>query len=254
MLTLSSPANDLASAPFDRSNTPGRPAAGAAPPAAVDAKTTAAPAQADTKIPDVMRTLSAAAAFNAALGSAPATLALMADIAVASGSGTLSDEERDQLQAQYSQLTQQVAGMVSGAGAGAQSGAPSDSDDGGAARRQGGDDPSLPSPRTDEQPAQYVHKDGPEQVVTTTRATATEVVQAADAPAPRVSAQAHSLHVGVDSYEPVTVRQTQTHSTHPATFAQVAQETTTQRVRTEQVIRITQLSQVAETSQVSVVA
>ena len=276
MLTLSPTANDPVSPPYDRSNAAlaagavvsGRSEASIAAQqqATIDQnRQAAAAAQAssgmDTRIPDVMRQLSAAAALNAALGSAPATLAMMSDIAVASGSGTLSDEERQQLQAQYSQLTQQVASMVGSTSASAQSNAASDQQqpDGGDAQRQGrpssaGSDNRSTATRTDVGPSQTLQQNMTEQVVTTTHVVETATTGDQDTPSPRVSAQTHALHVGADSYEPVTVRQMQTRSTRPATLAQVAQETTTERIRTEQVTRIAQMSQVAQVATVSVVA
>jgi hypothetical protein len=272
MLTLSPTAHDPVSNPYDRTNA--ALAAGAVVSGRSEASVAAqqqqvadrnqqaaAAAQAsriDTRIPDVMRQLSAAAALNAALGSAPATLAMMTDIAVASGSGTLSDEERLRLQEQYSQLTQQVASMVGRASAGAQSNAASDQQDAGGSPQgrppsSGSDDRSAVT-RTDVGPSQTLHQDMTEQVVTTTRYVQSPAAGEQDAPSPQVSAQSHALHVGADSYEPVAVRQLQTRSTRPAGFAQVAQETTTQRVRTEQVTRIAQMSQVAQAATVSVVA
>ena len=275
MLTLSPTANDPVSPPYDRSNAAlaagavvsGRSEASVAArqQATVDANqqaavTARASAGIDTRIPDVMRQLSAAAALNAALGSAPATLAMMSDIAVASGSGTLSDEERQQLQEQYSQLTQQVASMVGSTSASAQSNAASDQQqDAGGAQQQGrpssaGSDNRSTATRTDVGPSQTLQQNMTEQVVTTTHVVETASTGDQDTPSPRVSAQTHALHVGADSYEPVTVRQMQTRSTRPATFAQVAQETTTERIRTEQVTRIAQMSQVAQVATVSVVA
>jgi hypothetical protein len=274
MLMLSPSANDPVSNPYDRSNAAlaagavvsGRSEASIAAQqqATVDRnQQAAAAAQAsagiDTRIPDVMRQLSAAAALNAALGSAPASLAMMTDIAVASGSGTLSDEERRQLQVQYSQLTQQVASMVGSTSAGAQSNAASDPrQDGGdkapARQSSAGSDERSTATRTEVGPSRTLQQNLTEQVVTTTRYVETAAVGDQDTPSPRVSAQAHAVHVGADSYEPVTVRQTQTHATRPASFTQVAQETTTQRVRTEQVTRIAQMSQVAQAATVSVVA
>jgi hypothetical protein len=273
MLTLSPTANDPGSNPYDRSNAAlaagavasGRSEASVAAQqqATVDQNRQAAAAAQvssgiDTNIPDVMRQLSAAAALNAALGSAPATLAMMSDIAVASGSGTLSDEERQQLQEQYSQLTQQVASMVGSASAGAQSNAASDQHNAGDAQQgrpsSSGSDERSAATRTEVGPSQTLQQNMTEQVVTTTRYVETGAAGDQDAPSPRVSAQSHALHVGADSYEPVTVRQTQTHTTRPASFTQVAQETTTQRIRTEQVTRIAQMSQVAQVATVSVVA
>jgi hypothetical protein len=48
-------------------------------------------------------------------GSLPATLCRMRDIAVATGSGTLNDDARSKLQAEYSQLSQSVARAVNSA-------------------------------------------------------------------------------------------------------------------------------------------
>jgi hypothetical protein len=223
-----------------------------------DAARTAAIAklsQPDTSIPDPVQMISTLAVVNASLGSAPATLAMMSDIAVASGSGTLSDADRSALQTQYAQLSQQFTATVGAASAGAQtSSSDQDSRDADAgANSQSSDDRRTTLTRTSDAPPQYVQHEPLEQLVTTTK-----MVQVQDDSAPRttpvVSLLRHELHVGTDSYEPVAVKQTMTRASRPAQFAQVEQQSTTHRVAVAQVTQIRQLTEVAQVQLVSVVA
>lgn len=223
-----------------------------------DAARTAAIAklsQPDAPIPDPVQMISTLAVVNASLGSAPATLAMMSDIAVASGSGTLSDADRSALQTQYAQLSQQFTAAVGAANAGAQtSSSDQDSRDAGAgANSQSSDDRRTTLTRTSDAPPQYVQHEPLEQLVTTTK-----MVQVQDDSAPRttpvVSLLRHELHVGTDSYEPVAVKQTMTRASRPAQFADVEQQSTTHRVAVAQVTQIRQLTEVAQVQLVSVVA
>lgn len=276
MLSLSPTANPLTSV-FERSNAaavaptaaaPARASTGAmanamakasadaraqASQQAQHAATAAKASVIDTSIPDVTNSFSSLAAMNAALGSMPATLQLMNDIAVASGSGTLSDEERSALQSQYADLTQQMATIVQQSGAAAATNGSTARDAQAGQNTQSSDDARSTLTRTDSQPAQLVYATPTEQLVRSSRSVTTPQYSA-DRNAPRVNLLTHELHVGVDSYEPVAVRQALTRIDRPASFAQVEQEDTSQRVRTQQVMRITQLSEVAQSAQVSVVA
>jgi hypothetical protein len=223
-----------------------------------DAARTAAIAklsQPDTSIPDPVQMMSTLAVVNASLGSTPATLAMMTDIAVASGSGTLSDADRSALQTQYAQLSQQFTATVGAANAGAQTSA-KDQDSrhaGTGANPQASDDHRSTLTRTSVAPPQYVQHEPLEQLVTTTK-----MVQVQDNTAPRttpvVSLLRHELHVGTDSYEPVAVKQTMTRASRPAQFADVEQQSTTHRVSVAQVTQIRQLTEVAQVQLVSVVA
>lgn len=225
-----------------------------------DAARTAAIAklsQPDTSIPDPVQMISTLAVVNASLGSAPATLAMMSDIAVASGSGTLSDADRSALQTQYAQLSQQFTAAVGAANAGAQTSSSNqdsrDADAGAGANSQSSDDRRTTLTRTSDAPPQYVQHEPLEQLVTTTK-----MVQVQDDSAPRttpvVSLLRHELHVGTDSYEPVAVKQTMTRASRPAQFADVEQQSTTHRVAVAQVTQIRQLTEVAQVQLVSVVA
>lgn len=269
MMTLSTPAANLASNPYERAAA--APAVNVAAPVRADssmddAKASAKLAKAneaasnrapsvDLAIPDVMRRLSMMATVNASLGSAPTTLAIMSDIAIASGSGTLSDVERAALQTQYSELSQQVVGAVGAASAGGQAGADTsrhDRDSRAGLDRQAADDRRSTLTQTGQQAPQYVHREGNEQLLATTT---TRVVPdgGGQRKAPVVTLLRHELHVGSDSYEPVSVKQTQTRLSQPAESARIEQRSTTHRMVAEQVSQIRQMSETAQVAQLSVV-
>ncbi len=214
----------------------------------------------DTSIPDPVRMLAMLGATggsaNNTSGTTPTTLAIMSDIAVATGSGTLSDAQRQQLQTQYAQLQVQLATAVNGMSESqAQAFADHQRDSDAGDNAQSADDRRSTLTRDREvQAPQYVQHEPEEQLVTTTK-----MVQVDENTAPRktpvVSVRVHELHVGSDSYEPVAVKQTsQTRTTRPAEFAQFEQQSTTHRVAVAQVTQIRQLSQVAQVQQLSVVA
>jgi hypothetical protein len=220
-----------------------------------DAQRTAAIAklmQASADTPDAASMLSTLAVVNAGLGSVPATLAKMSDIAVASGSGTLSDADRSLLQSQYGQLSQQVTSAVGSLGAGAQTSSHHGGGDSNAdSNSQSSDDRRSTLTRIVAQAPQIVRHEPVEHLVTTTK-----MVQVAENTGeramPGVVVHTHELHVGTDSYEPVAVKQTQMRLSRPATFAQVEAQTTTHRVAVAQVTQIVQMSQVAQVQQLSV--
>lgn len=207
----------------------------------------------DTAIPDAVTMLATMAVVNAGLGSTPATLALMSDIAVASGSGTLSDADRATLQVQYAQLSRQVAGAVGSSSAGQQAAADHQRDSDAGQNTQSSDDRRSTLTRDEGQAPQTVRHEPTEQLVRTTKLVEV-AVDAAPEKTPRVTLHTHELHVGTDSYEPVAVKQTQTRASRPATFAELEQQTTTHRVRVAQVTQIREMSQVAQVQQLSVVA
>ena len=234
---------------------------GADPTRASDAARAAPVAKAgaiDTSIPDPVRMLAllgSTSSANNTSGTTPTTLAMMSDIAVASGSGTLSDAQRQQLQTQYAQLQVQLATAVNGMSESqAQAFADHQRDsDAGDNAQSGADRRSTLTRDNQAQAPQTVQHEPQEQLVTTTK-----MVQVRDDSAPQkapvTTVRVHELHVGSDSYEPVAVKQTQTHTTRPAEFARVEQQSTTHRVAVAQVTQIRQLSQVAQVQQLSVVA
>jgi hypothetical protein len=235
------------------------PAPQAAPPAAAPAAPRPKPAVADDSIPDpvrMMALLSASAGASGTSGapaSTPATLAMMSDIAVASGSGAISDAQRNQLQAQYAQLQAQFGTTVDSASQ-AQAAADHRRDSDTGDNAQSSDDRRSTLTRDSlTQAPQTVQHDPQYQLVTTTKMV--QIGQDSAPPkTPVASVRVHELHVGSDSYEPVAVKQTQTRSTRPAGFAQVEAQTTTHRVAVAQVTQIRQMSQVAQVQQLSVVA
>jgi len=251
--TASQSAIDAASA---RSERGAADAAGAAKEAKANATANANASSVDTSVPNVMNALSTLAIVSQNMGSVPATLALMSDIAVASGSGTLSDAERSQLQAQYVQLTQQVSSMVAKTGEADSGSSTKDNptpDSEAGENTQSSDDRRSTLTRLEQQAPQTVYRDPVEQVVTTTKTTV-EPDYTAKAPAPSVTLHTHELHVGTDSYEPVAFTQKQTRMSQPATIGQVEQHSTSHRIRVAQVTQITQMSQVAQVAQLSVMA
>lgn len=75
--------------------------------------------RAATAIPDPMASLSTVAVAGA-MNTLPAALGMLQRIALASASGTLTDADRQNLQAEHAQLTAKVVGSVGSVGAGEQ--------------------------------------------------------------------------------------------------------------------------------------
>jgi hypothetical protein len=223
-----------------------------------EAKVTAATAdaaeQAAKPVPDVMKSLSTIAVVGA-LGSVPAALSMMREIAIASASGTLSDADRRTLQDDYAQLSQKVVASVGAVDAGqhAESSAGHDDekdDNSGNAFRESSDDRRSTLTRTVESPMQAPTREPVEHTVTTQRAT---LVADGHAPqkGPLVNFRTHELHVGTDSYEPVSQRQTMSRPTQPATFGRYETHTETHHVYVAQAAQVTQFVQVAQTGHVA---
>jgi len=218
------------------------------------AQASANAAAARPQIPDVTQSLSTIA-IAGALSSVPLALSLMQQIALAVGSGTLSDADLKQLQAEYAQLTQKVSSVVGSASAGAQaeSSAGHDSrkdDNAESSFRENSDDRRSTLTRTVATSTQTVQRDPVAQLVPTTRTTLVEDGHA-PASAPVTTLRTHELHVGTDSYEPAPLRQTQTRFTTPAARGRLEQRTETHRVLVAQVAQIRQLSEVGQTAHIA---
>jgi flagellin-like hook-associated protein FlgL len=215
------------------------------------AATQRAAREAATEVPDPMTSLSTVAVAGA-MSSVPAALEMMRSIALQSAAGRLSDTDRQTLHADYARLTAHVATTVGSVGA-SESQTPTRDDErednAGNTWRESSDDRRSTLTQTKvvaQQTVQYA----PIQHTTTVQH---QVLQAAGhgAPAPpRVDLRTHDLHVGTDSYEPVTVRQSVTHPVEPATAGRLETHAETQRTTAAQAAQITQFVQVAQTQHV----
>lgn len=212
--------------------------------------------QATTDVPDPMTSLSTVAAVGA-MNSLPAALNMLRNIALASASGTLTDADRQTLQADYAQLTAQVVSSVGSASAGAQSQSSTPHDDerrdAGNTRRESGDDARATLTQTVEVARQTVQYAPVERTSTTQGRT---LVADGRGPQkdPRVDFRTHDLHVGTDSYEPVSIRQSMSHPTLPATFGRIETHAETQHTFVAQAAQITQFVQVAQTEHIAPLA
>ena len=218
------------------------------------AATAAATRQATTEVPDPMTSLSTVAIVGA-LNSLPAALNMMRNIAMASASGTLSDADRQTLQDDYAQLTARVVSAVGSTSAGAQAQSSTTHDDerednAGNTWHEDSDDRRSTLTRTVEVPLQTVQQQPVERSFTTQKQT---LVPDGHGPQkdPQVDFRTHELHVGTDSYEPVSVRQSFSHPTTPATFGRVETHAETQHTFVAQAAQITQFVQVAQTEHVA---
>jgi hypothetical protein len=218
------------------------------------AATAAAAQQSVVDVPDPMSNLSTVA-IAGAMNSLPAALNMMRNIAMASASGTLTDADRQVLQTEYAQLTAKVVSTVGSvsADARAQSSTSQDKereDNAENTWRQDGDDRRSTLTQTVEMPQQTVQYQPVERTVTTQKQT---LVPDGHGPQkdPQVDFRTHELHVGTDSYEPVSVRQSMTHPTTPATFGRVETHAETQHTFIAQAAQITQFVQVAQTEHVA---
>ncbi|MEP6505794.1 MAG: hypothetical protein ABJD97_20845 [Betaproteobacteria bacterium] len=221
--------------------------------AKVVATTDAAATHARMQVPDVMKSLSTVAVVGA-LNSVPAALNMMREIAIASASGTLSDADRRTLQDDYAQLSQKVVTSVGAVDAGQQpesSAGHDDQRDDNAENtyRESSDDRRSTLTRTVAVPMQVAQREPVEHTVTTQKSTLV-----ADGHAPRQDPQAnfrtHELHVGTDSYEPVSQRQTMMRPTTPAALGRYETHAETQHVHVAQAAQVTQFVQVAQTAHV----
>jgi flagellin-like hook-associated protein FlgL len=219
-----------------------------------DAAAVAAAREATLRVPDPMTSLSTVAVAGA-MSSLPAALNMMRNIALASADGTLSETDRQTLQTEYAQLNAQVVSSVGSASAGAasqQSTAHDDprEDNAGNPSREDLDDHRSTSTRTVEQPTQVVQYLPVERTATTQTQT---LVPDGHGPQrdPQVDFRTHELHVGADSYEPMSVRQSLEHPTTPATFGRLESHAVTTHTRVAQAAQITQFVQVAQTEHVA---
>ena len=213
----------------------------------------AASRQAAMQVPDPMTSLSTVAVAGA-MNSLPAALNMMRNIAMASASGTLTEADRQTLQSEYAQLTAKVVSSVGSVSAGEQaqqSTAHDDEREDNAENtwREDSDDHRTTLTQTVEVPKQTVQYLPVERTATTR----TQVlVPDGHGPQrdPQVDFRTHELHVGTDSYEPVSVRQSIEHPTTPETFGRLESHAETTHTFVAQAAQITQFVQVAQTEHV----
>ena len=218
-----------------------------------NAASVAAARQAAMQVPDPMTSLSTVA-IAGAMNSLPAALNMMRNIAMASADGTLSDADRQTLQAEYAQLTAKVVTSVgASAGAQAQQSATRDDereDNAENTWREDSDDHRTTLTRTIEVPTQTVQYQPVERTATTQKQT---LVPDGHGPQrdPQVDFRTHELHVGTDSYEPVSMRQSMEHPTSPETLGRIESHAETTHTFVAQAAQITQFVQVAQTEHVA---
>ena len=213
----------------------------------------AAARQAAMQVPDPMTSLSTVAVAGA-MNSLPAALNMMRNIAMASASGTLTEADRQTLQSEYAQLTAKVVSSVGSVSAGEQaqtSTAHDDEREDNAENtwREDSDDRRTTLTQTVEVPKQTVQYLPVERTATTR----TQVlVPDGHGPQrdPQVDFRTHELHVGTDSYEPVSVRQSIEHPTTPETFGRLESHAETTHTFVAQAAQITQFVQVAQTEHI----
>ena len=205
-------------------------------------------------VPDPMTSLSTLAVAGT-MNSLPAALNMMRNIVMASASGTLSDADRQALQTEYAQLTDKVVSSVGGVGAGEQSQQSTAHDDereGNAqnTRREDSGDHGTTLTQAVEVPRQAVQYQPVERTVTTQKQTLVP-----DGHGPRHDPQAgyrtSELHVGTDSPEPASVRQSTTHPPMPETFDRIESHPETAHTFVAQAAQITQFVQVAQTEHIA---
>ena len=219
-----------------------------------DAAAAAVARQAAMQVPDPMTSLSTVAVAGA-MNSLPAALNMMRNIVMASASGTLSEADRQTLQTEYAQLTAKVASSVGSVGAGEQaqqSTAHDDEREDNAENtwRESSDDHRTTLTQTVEEPRQTVQYLPVEHTATTRKQT---LVPDGHGPQrdPLVDLRTHELHVGTDSYEPVSVRQSMEHPTTPETLGRIESHAETTHTFVAQAAQITQFVQVAQTEHVA---
>ena len=218
-----------------------------------NAATLAASRQQTTELPDPMDSLSTVAVAGA-MDSLPAALNMMRSIAMASAAGTLSEADRQTLQSEYAQLTVQVASSVGSVSASQQAQTSTAHDqqrdaEAQRARYEDSDDHRTTLTQTMEMPKETVQYQPIERTTTVQRQT---LVEDGHGPQkdPRVDFRTHELHVGADSYEPVSMRQSMEHPTAPETFGRIETHAETQHSFVAQAAQITQFVQVAQTEHI----
>jgi hypothetical protein len=215
-----------------------------------NAATAVAARQAAMVVPDPMNSLSTVA-MAGALNSLPAALDMMRSIAMASAAGTLSDADRQALQSEYAQLSAKVVGSVS-AGEQAQTSTTHDDEREHNAEntwREDSDDHRTTLTQTREVPKETVQYQPVERTTAVQRQSLALDGHAMQKD-PRVDFRTHELHVGTDSYEPVSMRQSMEHPTTPETFGRVETHAETQHSFVAQAAQITQFVQVAQTEHI----
>ena len=219
-----------------------------------NAATMVAARQAAQQVPDPMTSLSTVAVAGA-MNSLPAALNMMRNIAMASAAGSLSDADRQALQSEYAQLNAHVVSSVGSVSAGAasqQSTAHDDEREDNAENtwRESSDDHRTTLTRTVAQPRQVVQYQPVERSTTTEKQTLVQDGHGSQRD-PQVDFRTHQLHVGADSYEPVSVRQAMEHPTTPETFGRLESHAETTHTFVAQAAQITQFVQVAQTEHVA---
>ena len=214
----------------------------------------AATRRATTEVPDPMTSLSTLAVVGA-MNSLPAALNMMRNIVMASANGTLTDTDRQTLQAEYARLSAKVVASVGSASAGAQTQSSTTHDDEREDNaentwREDSDDRRSTLTRTAEMPKQTAQYEPVERTSTTQKQT---LVPDGHGPQkdPQVDLRTHELHVGTDFYEPVSIRQAMSHPTTPETFGRIETHAQTQHTFVAQAAQITQFVQVAQTEHVA---
>ena len=219
-----------------------------------NAAAVAASRQVATQVPDPMTSLSTVAVAGA-MNSLPAALNMMRNIAMASASGTLSDADRQTLQTEYAQLTAKVVSSVGSVSTGEQarqSTAHDDEREDNAENtwREDSDDHRSTLTRTVEVAKETVQYLPVERTSTTQKQT---LVPDGHGPQrdPQVDFRTHELHVGSDSYEPVSMRQSMEHPTMPESLGRIESHAETSHTFVAQAAQITQFVQVAQTAHVA---
>ncbi len=217
------------------------------------AATAIATRQAAMVVPDPMNNLSTVA-MAGAMNSLPAALDMLRSIAMASAAGTLSDADRQALQSEYAQLSAKVVGSIGSVSAGEQAQTSTKHDDERDDNaeniwREDSDDHRTTLTQTREVSKETVQYQPVERTTTVQRQSLAldgHVMQKD----PRVDFRTHELHVGTDSYEPVSMRQSMEHPTTPETFGRVETHAETQHSFVAQAAQITQFVQVAQTEHI----
>jgi flagellin-like hook-associated protein FlgL len=217
------------------------------------AATTAATRQAAMAVPDPMNSLSTVA-MAGAMNSLPAALDMMRSIAMASAAGTLSDADRQALQSEYTQLSAKVVGSIGSVSASDQAQTSTTHDDEREDNaentwREDSDDHRTTLTQTMEVPKETVQYQPVERTTTVQRQSLALDGHAMQKD-PRIDFRTHELHVGTDSYEPVSMRQSMEHPTMPETFGRVETHAETQHSFVAQAAQITQFVQVAQTEHI----
>jgi flagellin-like hook-associated protein FlgL len=211
------------------------------------AATRQAAREAATEVPDPMTSLSTIAVAGA-MSSVPAALEMMRSIAVQSAAGMLTDTDRQTLHAEYAQLTAHVASTVGGVGASeAQTPTRDDErqDNAGNTWRESSDDRRSTLTQT-RQVAQQTVQYQPVETSTTVQRQTLVPDGHGPQPEPHVDYRTHELHVGTDSYEPASMRQSFAHPAEPAA-GRLETHAETQHSFAAQAAQITQFVQVAQT-------